>query len=272
MTPLLTAAQLEKTKTYIFSQGRLIDRQIYNFFFGSGTIQACLDALKASQNPDGGFGNGLEPDLSCPDSTAIGAETAMYVLQLLDIQKTEVIKGLVRWITTNQNADGYIDHPPKSLFNYPHQRWWETPDKERILALAGLLKKWGYEDRAFFDKVRAFYLNISLTEKDIFYSYPQLIYLKYCASNSDEKAKLSTLLECLPTMLEVRRNYFPLFNRMWFYIGDYVGKSTLAEAAMDVVAAFQEDGGIANPYPDLPWWRAINTVDSLVLLKKMNYL
>jgi hypothetical protein len=79
---MLSDEQLEKTREFIFRHGRLIERQLYEYFFRSGTVGACMAALRAYQNADGGFGNGIEPDLLCPGSSAIGAETAMGVLDL----------------------------------------------------------------------------------------------------------------------------------------------------------------------------------------------
>jgi hypothetical protein len=89
MAALLKPEQIDKAKRYVFSQGRLLERQLFAYFFANGTKQACQKALLAYQNDDGGFGNGLEPDLSCPDSGMIGAETALYTLELLDNRDEE---------------------------------------------------------------------------------------------------------------------------------------------------------------------------------------
>ena len=35
---------------------------------------------------------------------------------------------------------------------------------------------------------------------------------------------------------------------------------------------FFEDGGVATPYPDLPWWRPVFTLDGLILLKRYGLL
>jgi len=121
MAALLKPEQIDKAKRYVFSQGRLLDRQLFAYFFANGTERACLKALLAYQNDDGGFGNGLEPDLSCPDSSMIGAETALYTLELLDSRDEGIIGDITNWIKTNQRDDGTISHPPKSLFDYPHQ-------------------------------------------------------------------------------------------------------------------------------------------------------
>ncbi|MCJ7432535.1 MAG: hypothetical protein MUO77_03515, partial [Anaerolineales bacterium] len=81
---VLTNEQIQKAKTFIFKNGRLLERKLCEYFFENGSKQACIKALLAFQNTDGGYGNGIEPDLLCPDSTAIGAEFALHVLELLE--------------------------------------------------------------------------------------------------------------------------------------------------------------------------------------------
>ena len=150
--PNLTDEQITKVKTFIFKNGRLLERKLFEYFFENGSKLACLKALLAYQNPDGGFGNGIEPDLLCPDSTAIGAEFSLHVLELLGCYDAECVTSLVNWIVTRQNEAGIIVHPPRNISNYPHQPWWENPDPERILMLAGILKRWGIDQPAFFKK------------------------------------------------------------------------------------------------------------------------
>ncbi|MFX1317135.1 MAG: hypothetical protein ACFE9T_14840, partial [Promethearchaeota archaeon] len=76
--------QIKKIKEFIFKNSRLLERRLFSFFFEKGEKNDVIKALVAYQNLDGGFGNGIEPDLLCPDSSAIGAETAMYYFDLLD--------------------------------------------------------------------------------------------------------------------------------------------------------------------------------------------
>ena len=272
MAALLKPEQIDKAKRYVFSQGRLLDRQLFAYFFANGTERACLKALLAYQNDDGGFGNGLEPDLSCPDSSMIGAETALYTLELLDSRDEGIIGDITNWIKTNQRDDGTISHPPKSLFDYPHQPWWEAPDKERILALAGMLNKLGYQNQAFYEKVRSFYRKTSWPEGDIYYSYPFFTYLKYCGKGTEDRAQLARLIERLPTFLDEHKGFFPLFNRLWYQAADFVEDELRAQVAMNLANSMQDDGGFENPYPDLPWWRPIHTVDGLILLRKRNFI
>lgn len=272
MMALLSKHQIDKSKEFIYQNGRLLERGLFEHFFGDAPRQAPVNALLAYRNTDGGFGNGIEPDLLCPDSTAIGAETALYVLEILDYDDPEILRKLAGWIVNNQIDDGSIRHPPQNLADYPFQPWWANPDSSRVLVLAGLLKKWGVELPIFYERVRDFYLQSELPDEISFYSYPYFVYLKYCRESSDDKARFEQLVAGLPVVLEEHNAHFPLFSRYWFYAKEHVPEEILVNEAQAFISALQDDGGIESPYPDLPWWRPIFTLDGLILLKKWGFL
>ncbi len=266
--PILTNEQIQGARTFIFRNGRLLERTLFRYFFENGSRESCLKALLAYQNSDGGFGNGIEPDLLCPDSTAIGAEFALHVLELLGGQDSDIAARLLDWIVTSQDESGVIPHPPANMFNYPHQPWWKNPDAERILMLAGTMRKWGIDRPVFYEKVSAFYRSTSLPPVDAYYGYPQFVYLKYCAGNEEDRAKLAILIERLPAFLTVHRRHFPLLSRGWMYAREYVSEELCAGEAAAFLNSLQEDGGVETSYPDLPWWRPIWTLNGCVLLSK----
>lgn len=270
MTSKLSSVQLQKSKAFIYKNGRLLERKLFEYFFENGSQQACLKALSAYQNEDGGFGNGIEPDLMCPDSSGIGAETALSFLDLLEASNTEIAHKLIDWIITHQNAEGYIPHPPESMLNYPYQPWWKNPDKERILSLAAILKKWGFEQPEFFGKVKACYASLPFPAQLEFYNYPFFLYLKYCSSSDQDREQLSALASQLPAFLAKFSNYFPLFSKYWSFARDYVGREVFAKEAEIFLNALKDDGGIVTPYPDFPWWDPIFLLDGLIQLKRMN--
>ena len=269
---LVSSEQLERSKRFIFEQGRLLERKLFEYFFGDGTRAACIRALRAYQNEDGGFGNGLEGDLLCPDSTAIGAETALYVLEMLGTRCGEMVERLARWVVANQTDEGTIPHPPRGLFDYPFQPWWRNPDDDRVLAIAALMRRWGLEHEQFFQRARRYYLTTMLPAADNFYAYPSFAYLKHNAESDADRARLATMIERLPVLLEAHGDHYPLFSRYWFYAADMVDQEVLSAQARRFVAGLQEDGGVATPYPDLPWWRPIFTLDGLILLKRQGFL
>jgi hypothetical protein len=269
---IINDEQINRVKDFVFRTGRLLERKLFEYFFENGTQRACMKALVAYQNPDGGFGNGIEPDLLCPDSTAIGAETAMFVLDILDYHDTDLIEGLTSWIVTNQTDAGIIPHPPENVANYPYQPWWQNPDDERILVLAGLSAEWGVDEPALFRRVKSYYRQMEPPEEISFYSYPLFVYLRYCSETEQDHARLATMVEQLPVFLEKHRDHFPLFSRYWYHAKDYVDQDTLTREAQVFGQAIQEDGGIKSPYPDLPWWRPIFTLDGLILMRRWSLI
>jgi hypothetical protein len=224
--------------------------------------------LLSYQNADGGFGNGIEPDLLCPDSTAIGAETAMYIIDLLEYENNEITDRLFNWINKEQNEKGYIDHPPKNMYNYPFQEWWGNPDDQRILALSGFLKKWGLEAPTFFKKVKDFYSTCSLPQEYTMYDYPYFVYLKYLGETKDEKKILQHIINQLPNIFEKNKDHYPLFGRHWYLALDIVDNEIKNNEAEIFIKGLKDDGGLKIVYQNLPWWRPIWTLDGLILLKK----
>jgi hypothetical protein len=59
---------LDAAAGFVWRTGRLIDRHRFTHLFEGGERGPVLAALAAYQNPDGGFGNALEPDLRGPGS------------------------------------------------------------------------------------------------------------------------------------------------------------------------------------------------------------
>ena len=276
MKPILSDSQLQKAGRFIFQHGRLLERQLYAYFFQDGPKEACIKALLAYQNEDGGFGNGIEPDLLCPDSTAIGAETAMGILDLLDASaggsEGEIVTCLVDWIVANQDDRGVISHPPARLPDYPHQPWWENSDDSRILTLAGLLAKWNVDAPALFAKARSYYLTCEMPDKWQVYNYPIYVYLKYCGEGSEDEKRKAEATAKLPAFLQEGADHFPLYSRYWYHAAGSFPEEVLRTEALRFVDALQEDGAVATPYPDLPWWRPIFTLDGLMVMKKLSLL
>ncbi|TET58166.1 MAG: hypothetical protein E3J52_09100 [Promethearchaeota archaeon] len=263
----LSKNQVKKIKDFVFKNGRLLERNLFLYFFENGNKDAVIKALLAYQNLDGGFGNGIEPDLLCPDSTAIGAETAMYILDLLEYVDNEITDHLFAWIIKEQNEEGYINHPPKNLYNYPFQEWWSNPDDLRIFALSGFLKKWGLKDATFFEKVKYFYSNSSLPNEFTFYEYPYFIYLKYLGKNKEEKKMLQQIINQFPSIFEKNKEHYPLFGRHWYHALDIVDKKVVENEADNFLNGLKDDGGLKIIYQNFPWWRPIWTLDGLIIAK-----
>ena len=76
----LTPPQWRAARDYLLQQARPLEAARYRYHFEDGTAEAVLAALAVFQNPDGGFGHALEPDLRTPASSALATSVAFQVL------------------------------------------------------------------------------------------------------------------------------------------------------------------------------------------------
>ena len=141
MTDLLDAAA-----GFVWRTARLLDRHRFAHLFLDGDRAPVLAALAAYQNPDGGFGNALEPDLRGPASQPEPVEVAFGVLDEVDAMDHPMVAAACDWLVTATTPDGGVPFVLPSAAEHPRAPWWETqPDPPANLvptaAIAGLLHK-----------------------------------------------------------------------------------------------------------------------------------
>lgn len=142
--------RFERAQTFIWTSARLIDRYLFTYLFKGGPKEPVLTALEAYQNPDGGFGNALEPDVRSPLSSPVGAHTALERLDLVDGMDHPMVRRLCDYLPAITTPEGGIPFSLPSLKAYPHAPWWaigENPPAELnpTAGIAGLLLKHGVE-------------------------------------------------------------------------------------------------------------------------------
>ena len=141
MTDLLDAAA-----GFVWRTARLLDRHRFAHLFLDGDRAPVLAALAAYQNPDGGFGNALEPDLRGPASQPEPVEVAFHVLDEVGAMDHPMVAAACDWLVTATTPDGGVPFVLPSAAEHPRAPWWETqPDPPANLvptaAIAGLLHK-----------------------------------------------------------------------------------------------------------------------------------
>ncbi|QOR34036.1 hypothetical protein IMX26_11095 [Clostridium sp. 'deep sea'] len=257
-------------KDHIFKEGRLIERLLFGYYFGNIQQYQCLAALKAYQNSDGGFGNGLEQDILCPNSSAIATETALFYIEMLNAYQGSIVEDIHYWVRHNIRVDGTIKHPPIDFHKYPTQPWWSKVDKWRSLAIIGQLKR-----------LKKFYENdlceglktlnkAFILERDIkFYDYPYYLY-NYALFGSSNPS-IEHLLRNLPEFLEQNKQYYPLFSRYWHWLLPEVPSEIIKGELNTIVKDIKINGKLPNPYTDLPAWNATFTLDALMILNKLEH-
>lgn len=126
----LTRDALIRARNYVKTRGRELDRDLFAYHFEGGGKVGVIRALMAYQNPDGGFGHGLEPDLRTPASSAIATQQAFNYLREIDagIDQELVRRGIGYLLNTFDTERGVWPIVPPEVEDEPHAPWWSYED------------------------------------------------------------------------------------------------------------------------------------------------
>lgn len=139
----------ERAQDFIWRNARLIDRHRFAQLFLGGSAAPVLTALRAYQNPDGGFGHALEPDKRCPDSQPIDQEIALRILDEIGLDSPgarELARQACDFLVTITRPEGGIPFVLPTVRRYPRAPWWDADHDppaaiNPTAAIAGLLHK-----------------------------------------------------------------------------------------------------------------------------------
>ena len=137
---------LSKATDFIWRTARLLERRRFAYLFLDGGRQAVLEALRPYQNPDGGFGNGLEPDIRAPVSQPVPTWAALCILDEAEAFVDPMVTGACDYLLSITTAEGGVPFALPSVRDYPRAPWWETWDQppaslNPTAAIAALLYK-----------------------------------------------------------------------------------------------------------------------------------
>lgn len=122
----------ENARAFIYQNARPLDYTRFQYHFEGGDQEPVLAALAAYQNPDGGFGHGLEADAWNPDSTPIQTWAATEILREIHFtdQGHPVMAGILRYLAGGRDFDGktWANTVPGNN-DYPHAPWWHYTDQ-----------------------------------------------------------------------------------------------------------------------------------------------
>jgi hypothetical protein len=134
-------------ETFIWKTARLLDRHRYAMLFENGPAESVINALRGYQNPDGGFGHALEPDLRCPSSQPGATLYALEILEECGVLDGEMGQAARAWLARVAAPDGGIPSALPGFEAYPHPAWWTAePGSMLTFALAGVLHAGGVEN------------------------------------------------------------------------------------------------------------------------------
>jgi len=116
---------LDRAETFIWKNARLLERHLFAYHFKDGPKEAVISTLLAYQNPDGGFGNALEPDIRCPDSQPVPVEHALKILNTVGFE-SNIAKTACDYLLTITTPEGGVPWLTPSALSYPRAPWWNV--------------------------------------------------------------------------------------------------------------------------------------------------
>ncbi|CAG35337.1 prenyltransferase/squalene oxidase repeat-containing protein [Desulfotalea psychrophila] len=129
----LSAEARKRAITFINREGRPLERAICEHLFAGGARDRVLQELVKFQNPDGGFGNGLEPDLRSAESSVLCTSVALEILADLNIGCDEpMLKGAISFLMNTYDEERHVWRIiPQTAESSPHAPWWNRTGLEK---------------------------------------------------------------------------------------------------------------------------------------------
>src|SRR5207237_1243101 len=93
---------------FIWRNARVLERHVFAALFLRGEKMCALEALRPYQNKDGGFGNGLEPDLRGPVSQPVPTEFAFRTLDQVGAFEETMIARACDYLLTVTTSEGGV--------------------------------------------------------------------------------------------------------------------------------------------------------------------
>ncbi|SBW27061.1 hypothetical protein FDG2_5140 [Candidatus Protofrankia californiensis] len=132
---------------FVYANARLLDRRRLEYLMGTTTAEQVIEALRAYQNADGGFGHALEPDMRAPGSEPAATLLALETLVEIGVTQHPMIDAAAHWVASAASPDGTLPQMSATGAGYPHAPF-INPGGPTFLtfALAGVL--WRTEMRS----------------------------------------------------------------------------------------------------------------------------
>lgn len=137
----LSPEAFARARKFLLERGRPLEAARFRHAFEDGGTGPVLTALRAFQNPDGGFGRALEPDCRAPESSALATSTALRALHDLHVPSSEaLLVNAAQWLRSqlHTDADGTVwPFLPPEAEAHPHAPWWSQAEPGRLAGAFG---------------------------------------------------------------------------------------------------------------------------------------
>lgn len=267
---------VRRARQFLESQGRAVDRALFDFRFGAQPLSDALSALARYQNPDGGF-SGLEVDIQAPQSNPFATELALSALVWLDPPRDHpIVTRLVEYLENTQDAEGQWRFDP-AIYQYTLAPWfqgWQWPNLNPTCTTAGFLKQLGLGSDRLHERAQAAFQRLArpadLAGSDFYAARPYALYFQ-TEWNFPEAdfyrwgaAWWMTRLALVPGDLDAT-HWMEYAPRPESALARRLPPDLLEAQLARLLAEQSDDGGWPTPYN--PAWRPWVTVQNLMILR-----
>ncbi len=267
---------IEKARYFVYDKGLLWERRLFDYLFYEGSLEKLHESLLCYKNSDGGWANGLEHDIKCPDSNPVSLEFLLTIIRDTGIPVGSLLDGTIEWLERNINDDGSFK-APDTLYKYPHA-WWMARDIDPTIpdsivgnlkklklctpVLEGSAKKWVSKhlnaekilsNKWLFMAYHAFDYYSSFEDSDEYAIEKNAMMrnIKECAENATEK-QYHTLFQFIKSPMDELAKFLP---------------GTMLDSFLDYLYKSQRDDGGWNDEHGLEYWQPYVTIQILCALK-----
>ncbi|WP_067806586.1 hypothetical protein [Actinomadura formosensis] len=277
---VLHATDLARAERFMLLNARLIDRHRFALHFRGGPAAPVLAALRAYENPDGGYGHALEPDLRGEGSQPVPTQHALQFLHEAGADGDPAVARAGGYLASITGAGGGVPFVLPTVRDAPHGPWWQAPGEpfshiNPTGTLAGMLHRAG-SDHPWLGPATGFcrrYLDDLTTEPGAYDVLAVLAFLDHVPDRDRAEAAFTRVRETLAAAAHSDHqgplDFAPApdgYGRRLF-TGDVI------DAELDALIGAQgEDGGWDIAFPSWtpvtrPEWRGFTTVERLLTLR-----
>ena len=279
----MDTTDLARAVDFVHREGRVLERRVAAALFDRQGAAAVATALRSYQNPDGGFGWGLEPDKRVPHSQPLDVEIAWQTLDWVGAAPADLVEPACDHLASIGPGVSCVT---QAVVEHPHAPHWgdasDAPSLNPTASLAGYLWKWGV-DHAWRAAATEFCWSAlgADPEMDAHTAIGVLRFLAHVPDRDRAEAAIAALRRQLPTMPWLQHDpasggygvsplqLLPTADNPWpdLFPPDVI------EGHLDALETSQaEDGGWTIRWPTLGVaaereWRGRLTLQHLVVLR-----
>lgn len=273
---------ISRAGEFVHEHGRGIDKALFDHLFGAAGHGELLKALAGYQNDDGGFGHGLEPDISAPASNPFATEIALSICLEAGVPRDAgLLTRTVTYLEESQEEDGNWRFSP-AVYEHEMAPWfrgWTFPALNPSCTLDGCLRALGLGSERLHSRVARLFDQLAspddLLGEEYYAVRPYPLYFLSEWEHPQRELYLSGVLWWL--LRQHVAQALPDAIHFLEYVrgpNTFVGRNlpeTVLDDRLNALAGEQlEDGGWPVAYGE--HWRAPTTVQALVMLKRFGSL